>query len=483
MNDNRRSSNGGRPAAPASQEEFTMDRSVVACLSALGVAACAAGAVAAEPPARDGETVPLPVGAQDDLRRTAVVRAVERVSPAVVNIATDRIVRRPYIGWDDFFGRVGGGGRQFRTQSIGSGVLIDPDGWILTNSHVVSQGVEIHVKFGGAGTAGAEEGIIARAVATDPTSDLALLKIEGGPFPYVEFGNSADLMIGEPAITIGNPFGFSSTVTTGVISALGRNVTLPTGFLDEVTQIEGMIQTDATIDPGNSGGPLLDIHGRLVGINTAVLPQARGIGLAIPVDRVKHALESLLDPVRGNATWYGFECRGGAGGLHVDLVDPAGPAAAAGVRVGDRVVSVDGEAVRSVLGIERRLVANAKRVKLVLRRAAGETTVEFAAAEHPGLRRARERFGVGLEPFEWDLEGSTRVGFVVKTLREASAAAEIGLRVDDVLEAVSGVPLTGARAVEGAVRAAPAGKPIPVRFARRLANGRWVHNEVAAVLE
>ena len=285
----------------------------------------------------DDAGIPIPAGAEDELRRTAVVRAVEAVAPSVVNIATDRLIE--VQGFPSIRDWMMGTPRRWRDrrQSLGSGVVIDPAGYVLTNSHVVSQGDVIHVKFRPPG--GVEdpkdEGLEAKVVANDPRNDLALLKIASdGPFPFVEMGASHDLLIGEPVIAIGNPFGFSSTVTAGVVSATNRTVPLPTGPLD------GMIQTDATIDPGNSGGPLLNIHGRLIGLNTAVFRDARSIGLAIPVDRVKSVLSNLVNPVKANAGWTGFEVRNRGKGLFVDVVDAAGPAAGAGLRAGDEVVDV-----------------------------------------------------------------------------------------------------------------------------------------------
>ena len=336
------------------------------------------------------DRIPIPPGAGDDLRRTAVVRAVEAVSPAVVNIATDHFVSKAgFPTMEDFMlGRP----RRWRekTQSLGSGVVIDPQGYVLTNSHVVAQGDTIHVKFRSPdGAENAEDpGLEAKVVANDVRSDLALLKIQvEGTYPFVEMGSSHDLLIGEPAIAIGNPFGFSSTVTAGVISATHRTINLPSGPVD------GMIQTDASIDPGNSGGPLLNIHGRLIGMNTAVFREARNIGFAIPVDRVKSVLAILVNPVRANQVWTGFEVVNRGREIVVDTVAEGGPAAKAGLRKGDAVLDVDGAAPKSVFGFKAALLQKAPGEKTALRvrrpGSAEPVAVAVPLLEHPALALLR----------------------------------------------------------------------------------------------
>jgi len=414
-------------------------------LSAIAAAACA---VPADRAAGGDAGIPIPPGAGDDLRRTAVVKAVETVAPAVVNIATDRIVDVTPRGFMLFRDWEGMNPRRWqrRVQGLGTGVVIDPAGYVLTNSHVVSQGAAIHVTFRPADGVidPKDEGLLAEVVANDPRNDLALLKIRGeGPFPTVELGTSHDLLIGEPVIAIGNPFGFSSTVTAGVVSATNRTVNLETGPID------GMIQTDATIDPGNSGGPLLNIHGRLIGLNTAVFREARSIGFAIPVDRVKAVLSNLVDPVRGNQVWTGFEVHNRGGALVVDRVDPVGPAAKAGLRPGDEILDVEGVAPRSVLSLKKALLDRSVggRLRLGVRRGEGAKAipVELTVAEHPGLELLRARLGVDVEPTSIDQgDGVSLVRFRVRQVRRGSAADRIEVRPDDVLFSLAGVPLGSA---------------------------------------
>ena len=210
------------------------------------------------------------------LRRTATVRVVEKVGPAVVNITTERLQerpspflsnRRPDIGpmSDDFFEHFFEPGER-RTRSLGSGVIFDRNRHVLTNEHVVARADRVRVAVSDGREFDAE------LVGADPHNDLAVLRIlTDESLPFVPPGRSEDLMVGEPVIAIGNPFGFSNSVTTGVISAVDRSVKTPGSFA-----FHGLLQTDAAINPGNSGGPLLNAEGELIGINAAIFGGPRG---------------------------------------------------------------------------------------------------------------------------------------------------------------------------------------------------------------
>jgi S1-C subfamily serine protease len=419
-----------------------------------------------------------PPGAEDPLRRTAVVEAVESVSPAVVNIATDRVERRAVWSFPTIKELMSGHRRQrFReriTQSLGSGVCIDPAGYILTNSHVVARARTVHVKFGGAPED--EEGLIAKLVAHDPRNDLALLQVQGGPFPFVEMGTSHDLMIGEPAIAIGNPFGFSSTVTTGVISARDRTIELPTGPLD------GAIQTDAAIDPGNSGGPLLNIRGQLIGINTAIFGQARGIGFSIPVDRVKAVLANLIDPVRSNVGWTGFEVANRGKHLVVDAVVPGSPAARAGLRVGDRIAGCESAEPCTVFEFKSEILRRGVGEKVTVRvDRGGENPAEIKVPvrPHPGLRLMRDRFGVEATPTEFQQEdGVTVIRFSVKSVLKDSPAERIQVQENDIIYSLGGVPLANAEDLMDVLGSVPGDQAVSVRVFRSTNRGwRWADTE------
>ena len=457
------------------------------CSRVLAAAVVAACATAHGSAAAGDDRIPIPPGAGDDLRRTAVVRAVEAVSPAVVNIATDRLVDVTPRGFELFRDWEGMNPRRWkrRVQGLGTGMVIDPAGYVLTNSHVVSQGAAIHVTFRPPDGVidPKDEGLLAEVVANDPRNDLALLKIKGeGPFPTVEFGSSHDLLIGEPVIAIGNPFGFSSTVTAGVVSATNRTLNLETGAID------GVIQTDATIDPGNSGGPLLNIHGRLIGLNTAVFREARSIGFAIPVDRVKAVLSSLADPIKGNQVWTGFEVYNRGAALLVDRVEAGGPAAKAGLRPGDELLDVDGVEPTSVLSLKAELVKKAVGHKLRLRvrraGAAEPVSVDVAVAEHPGIGLLRSRIGVEVEALKIDPgDGVSLVRFRVREVLKGSPAEQIEILPKDVLFTLAGLPLGSSDDAVEALRSAGPDPVMKVGVLRFITGGRPKYAEAELKLD
>ena len=233
---------------------------------------------------------------------------------------------------------------------MGSGVIVDSRGYILTNHHVVDkvQGIEVQLADGTT--------YPGRVLQYDPVMDLALLKIEPArPLRTITIGTSADLMVGETVITIGNAFGYENTVSLGIISALHRDVTLS----DEQVY-RNLIQTDASINPGNSGGPLININGELIGINVAVRAGAQGIGFALPIDEVKRVAAEMLSTRRIASTWHGLVVddllRGTQRTVVVTEVQPGSPSAAAGFKTGDEVVRVGELAVASMLDVERGLL-------------------------------------------------------------------------------------------------------------------------------
>jgi S1-C subfamily serine protease len=242
------------------------------------------------------------VGADPFLRRTAAVQAAERVGPAVVSVTTETDVRQqsPFEGFrgDPFFERYFQDffdpRRQRTAQSLGSGVIIDAAGHVLTNEHVIARASRIKVSL----SDGRE--FDAKLVGADPNNDIAVLHIETSEkMPWVAPGGSEDLLVGEPVIAIGNPFGLSSTVTTGVISALDRSIRT------EGRSYYGFIQTDASINPGNSGGPLLNAEGELIGVNTAIYQGAQGIGFAVPIGVAKRVVDQLLQHGEIAPLWLG----------------------------------------------------------------------------------------------------------------------------------------------------------------------------------
>ena len=271
-----------------------------------------------------------------DAFSTVVVRVAETVMPAVVNIRPPR-------------GSQGGSG---------SGVLFTPDGFLLTNHHVVQNRTEVRVRI----TDGRE--LAGRVVGADPWTDLAIVQADASSLPYIALGDSAQLRVGQLAVAVGSPLGFDSTVTAGVVSALGRSLRSITGHL-----VDNVIQTDAALNPGNSGGPLVDSRSQVIGINTAIIPSAQGICFAIPINAAKHILPQLMQHgrvVRGYLGLHGhnvplaphlartFELTQEAA-VEVVAVEPHGPADQAGIEADDLIVTLGDQPVTSVDDLHRLL--------------------------------------------------------------------------------------------------------------------------------
>jgi serine protease Do len=275
-------------------------------------------------------------------RRTPIVLAYEKTYKSVINISGKRLVTTsfwPGFNWPDIFGHDFFGPR-YRAEVVilGSGVVIHEDGYMVTNAHVIKDAEQIKVTF----SDGSEHPAV--IVSADEGKDLAVLKIQaGGKLPFIHLGKSDDLMIGETVIAIGNPFGYSHTLTTGVISALGRDIQVNENFW-----LRGLIQTEAPINPGNSGGPLLNINGELVGITTAIKPEAQNIGFAIPVDTLADNLTQMLMPERLRRVRLGLvigrmKTAGQYHGLVVDSVIAQSPAEKEGMAPGDLILEIDGK--------------------------------------------------------------------------------------------------------------------------------------------
>jgi len=298
-----------------------------------------------------------PVGGRAPIT-SPVVRAVKTAGPAVVNISTEKLVTmtmpeglRRHLFDDDsldrFFERYRE--RNVRKRSLGSGVIFDRRGYIITNDHVVRRASRIQVTLKDKST------YTGRLISTDHTRDLAVIKISRPlPFPVAALNRRQPLMIGETAIALGNPFGFQHTVTVGVVSAVGRNVRVK-----GKVALQNLIQTDASINPGNSGGALVDVNGDLIGINTAVRSGAEGIGFAIPIGELRKALVDLLDFRRLSKVWIGVGLVGLVSrttnapvGLRVVRIQPKSPGEKAGLRYGDMITKLDGNRCVDVLAFE-----------------------------------------------------------------------------------------------------------------------------------
>ena len=407
------------------------------------------------------QVLPDPAVASDPfLRRTAAVQAVEKVGPAVVNVTTETEVRQqsPFEGmrgdpfFDRFFQDFFEPSRPRTAQSLGSGVIIDADGHVLTNEHVVARASRIKVSL-----ADGRE-FDAKLVGADPNNDLAVLHVETQEkLPWVAPGSSDDVLVGESVIAIGNPFGLSNTVTTGVISALDRSIRAA-----DDRSYHGFLQTDASINPGNSGGPLQNAEGALNGINTAIYQGAEGIGFAIPIDVAKRVVEHLIAHGTVDPVWLGAELQDVDPNLHDAMELPRGtsgalvtgvakgsPAEHAGLRRGDLVTRLDGHKVANARDFHSIVEASSPGQDLeidLLRNGAAERLVARAEriSDESVAALAERLLGLALARAESG-------GFRVKSVRARSAAERIGFRPDDLVLGINGHPLENADAFRRAV--------------------------------
>ena len=388
----------------------------------------------------------VPAHAFDD-RRSPVVKAVEAVSPSVVNITVIKQVQTgggsPFgdAFFDQFFKEFYGQ-RQRQSQSLGSGVIIDgAKSLVLTNAHVISGGADITVRL--------KDGREFKAdlVGSDPDFDLAVLRLHNADkLPQMSMGDSDDIYIGETVIAIGNPFGYSNTVTTGVVSALNRPMKTNRGSFGS------FIQTDAAINPGNSGGPLLNIHGELIGINTAIHARAEGIGFAIPINKAKLVIGELLHSGHVAPIWLGifgqdidqataryFKLKSLKGMLVAEVLSDT-PAAKAGVRPGDVVLAFNSQQIADKNDYMNRLfgITRSEKARLTVLRDNKRITLTLTPVvldADVARQLVLLRWGFGLE------DGSAGKGTVVARVNPSSPAAKLGLQPGDVIHQIGNRPI------------------------------------------
>ena len=391
------------------------------------------------PLSTEAATAPRALTARQQARVTPAVRAVEAVAPAVVNITSTLVERRSsreLTPFDLFFDMPG---RDLRGEAIGSGIIIDGRrSLVLTNAHVVNGASDISVRLLDGRSFSAD------VVGAEPDFDIAVLRLKGAKnLPSVAMGDSTDLMPGESVIAIGNPYGFSHTVTTGVISALDRTIEAEDGVFTD------LIQTDAAINPGNSGGPLLNILGELVGVNTAIYDKAQGIGFAIPISKARRVVDEILDQGHVSTPWLALIGQNvdprtarylrlpEAEGLLVTEVFKDGPAEKAGIRPGDVILELGGNRVSDrdkYLSLLRNHQPHAP-VTLKIWRDGREKTFSLKTADFDdgtAEKLALRRWGMKVK--------DGRNGVVVTGVQEQSPAGRLGLQKGDVIPAVSGRP-------------------------------------------
>jgi serine protease Do len=419
-------------------------------------------------------------------------RVVKEVLPAVVNISSSRITKQETSGMqgqpsmDPFFRQFFGdeGSRHFnvpkerREKSLGSGVIVSPEGYVLTNNHVVDHATEITV------TLRDKREMKAQVVGTDPRTDIAVLKIDGTNFPYVTLGDSSKVQVGDIALAIGNPFGVGQTLTSGIVSAMGR------GNLG-IEEVEDFIQTDAPINPGNSGGALIDDEGHLIGINTAILSGNsggnQGIGFAVPVNLARHVMDQILKNGKVERAYLGilpqdvtpaiakaFGAKEAKGAVVSDITADS-PASHSDLKQGDIILEVNGKPIDDAnqLRLQIGLLSPGSTVKLGVLRAGTSQLVMVKMGEFPskeerasldkdGAGNALE--GVSVENLTPDTAREMKLspeskGVVVAEVDPSSRAAEAGLRAGDVIQQVNRQPVKSVQEFDHAMSSAKKDDP------------------------
>jgi serine protease Do len=390
---------------------------------------------------------------------TGFAPIVKEVLPAVVNIASSRTVRAPEVDspfsdpfFEEFFGRQLPVPRERRERSLGSGVIVDGAGYVMTNNHVIEGASEIKISLLD------KREFNARIIGTDPKTDIALLKIDADSLPFLRFGDSSSVEIGEFVLAMGNPFGVGQTVTLGIVSATGRG-----GF--GIETYEDFIQTDAPINPGNSGGAMINVRGELVGINTAMV-SGQGVGFAVPIDLARQVMDQILKHGKVIRGFLGtaaqtmspqmmkaFGLTGQPRGALVTDVMPESPASASGLMKGDIILELNGEAVEDSRSLSLKVSmtppGSIVRLKVFregrfveLKAKLEELQEKAAVSGRTGLDTHGPRFGLTVSPLTASILRSLGLppdtkGVVVSDVRPGSIAEDAGLRTGDVIQEVN----------------------------------------------
>jgi serine protease Do len=473
----------------ARQEAAHMTTSIRASLSLLVTALwfCAAseGACAVNPESVDSQTV---LRSLED----AFVSVADRATPSVVNVSVkpkrggaegespERQEQfREFFGpefFERFFRR-----RAPRDEmpSTGSGVIVDPRGFILTNNHVVEKAGAVEVRLSD------DRKFPATIVGRDAKTDLAVLRIDapGAALPVATLGDSDTLRAGQWAIAIGNPFGLDRTVTIGHISATGRTQV-------GVAAYEAFIQTDASINPGNSGGPLLNIEGKVIGINTAIVSSGQGIGFSIPINMARDIMTQLIARGRVVRGWLGimiqeltpdlaegFGAKRNGGALVADVMKGS-PAEAGGLRAGDIIVEVDGAPIKDVTDLQKRVAAMepGQTTRLGVIRDKVSTPLSVKIGEQPADEAAladataQETLGLTVEPLTPELGDrfrlTARSGVVVTDVARGSSGDEAGIRPGDAILEINRQPVKDVQSFRRLLSSVKPGEAVPVYLQR-----------------
>jgi serine protease Do len=377
--------------------------------------------------------------ADTDIRRDAVVQAVEDVMPCVVNVATESVVesRDPF---EEYFQRFYGRRPQVHS-SLGSGVIITDDGYMLTNLHVVNRATRIQVKLSDAAGGGLYD--VQHVYVVTPKEDVALLKIvpkkKGEKFKAARFAKDDDLLLGETVMALGNPFGLGESVSRGILSSKRRAAPKE----NEDLSMENWLQTDALINPGNSGGPLINLRGELIGINVAILQGAQGIGFAIPIKEVREALGEMFNPETASR-WFGARVSVNSP-LVIQSLDTNGPAAEAGLKMGDTILQINGHAPKDFMEFNRELREESGLV-FALKVQRGSQQLDLKVKERPFADVFRQRIGVDLQDLTPELVdqlglgrlGGVESGLLISQVEKGSPAEKAELRDYFVINGIEG---------------------------------------------
>ena len=363
-----------------------------------------------------------PVAAATADRVTPIVSAVRNAAPAVVNIQGQKSVTDPLA-----MGRTTPASRE--VNGMGTGVVIDSRGYILTNHHVVDGVRQINVTLDGG------QSYVAQLVAHDRETDLAIIRIRTPqPLPTMHLGTSQDLMAGETVIALGNAYGYEHTVTSGIISALHRNVQV-----NETQQYLDLIQTDASINPGNSGGPLMNLDGDMVGLNVAVRAGAQGIGFAIPVDKALEIATRMLKVEKLESYWHGItplSADGPMGPVTVARIERDSPAELSGLLRGDELRQIGTTAIDRPLDVERALLGRrtGERVPMLVQRGSEQVALDLVVAAKGGRTRVAETDSQMslFQQATWNAFGLTMEPVPASTLRDRGLPLDGGMRVVSV---------------------------------------------------